>query len=122
MVTGDVAPTAQRGSVTVEFALIAPAVVLLLAGVLVLGSHNAASTSREMHLRAAVQQLAQGMPEADVLEQLRGVAIPSAIIERTGTSVCLLAQAVVAPSAAMSWLAAVDGVGRSMCVCASILP
>ena len=63
------AETAERGSVTAEFALALPAVVLVLLLVLGLGMHGAARVSVEEGARIAARELARGT-SADTASRL----------------------------------------------------
>lgn len=64
----------QRGSVTAEFALVLPAVVLVLMLVLGLAMHGAAQVTLEDGARAAARELARGESRATAEQSIRSVA------------------------------------------------
>lgn len=67
-------PGSESGSVSAEFALALPAVVLMLGLLLGLGMHGAAQVSLEEGARAAARELARGESQADAAQTASRVA------------------------------------------------
>jgi Flp pilus assembly protein TadG len=78
----------DAGSFAVEFALVAPFAVAVLALVLVAGSVAAANVHAQSEANLTALQLARGMPQARLSERARSEGYLVESVERAGGVVC----------------------------------
>ena len=114
-----------RGSVTVEFALIAPVVVLIIGALLVVGVFQTRMGVLNMAVSVAVEQIAHGMPQQEALGQLDQLHPGGATLESGPSRVCLRVES--APSVSgvpsgLGWLLAVLPAAHPILECASRVP
>lgn len=113
---------ATRGSVSVEFAIIAPVVVLIVGALLVVGVFQSRMGVLNMAVSVAVEQIAHGMPQQEALGQLAQLHPGGATLESGPTRVCLRVEVTPSVSSGLGWLLdALEG-AHPIFECASRVP